>query len=128
MFKRGRISDRSHQSEATISAQHMGSFKAEGSAGMLFLQSLCPGHRLARESLIVVAKVLSIISGIHFPRDYTRRKDLIVKWFTDHIHELEPIGRLLTLEPEGSQVDDSPVTPHDIPHLPSAASLNLRPC
>jgi hypothetical protein len=106
----------------------MGSFKAEGSAGMLFLQSLCPGHHLARESLIVVAKVLSIISGIHFPRDYTRRKDLVVKWFTDHIHDLKPFGPLLTLEPEGGHIDDGPRTRHDIRHLPSAASLNLQPC
>jgi hypothetical protein len=106
MLKRGRISDRSHQSEATISAQHMGSFKAEGSAGMLFLQKLCHGRRLARESLIVVAKVLSIISGVHFPRDYTRRKDLIVKWFTDNIHDLERFAPFLTLETEGGGIDE----------------------
>jgi hypothetical protein len=54
----------------------------------------------------VLAKIFSVISGIRFPRDYTRRCDLIVKWFTDHIGELEAIGRLFTLEAENLQFRD----------------------
>jgi hypothetical protein len=118
----------SHQSEATISAQHMGSFKAEGSAEMLFLQKFCPRRRPACESLIIVAKVLSIISGVHFLRPYTHRKDLIVKWFTDHIQDLERFGPFLTLEPDGSRINDNHETSNGIPHLPSTSSRNLRPC
>jgi hypothetical protein len=103
---RERISDRAHKSEAEIAQVHLSAFRSEGSAGLVFLQELCPAHSLTRESLIVVAKLFSIISGIHFPRDYTRRRDLIFKWFTDHIAELEAIGRLFTLEAENIQIRD----------------------
>jgi len=95
---RARISDRAHKSEAEISDLHMSTFKADGSAGATFLLGLCRGQSLTRQSLIVLAKVFSIISGVHFPRDFTRRRDLIFKWFTDHISELEPFGPLFTLE------------------------------
>jgi hypothetical protein len=76
----------------------MDSFKAAGSDGLRFIESLCPGHNLTRESLIVLAKAFSWISGVHFPRDYTRRRDLVIKWFDNHVDALEPLGRLFHLE------------------------------
>jgi hypothetical protein len=103
---RARISDRAHKSEAEIAEVHLSTFRSDGSAGLVFVQKLCPGHSLRRESLIVLAKIFSIISGVHFPRDYTRRRDLIFKWFTDHIGELEAIGSLFTLEAQDMQARD----------------------
>jgi hypothetical protein len=87
-------------SEGKISELHLGRFTAEGSAGLRFLETLCPGHDLTRESLVLFARVCSAISGIQFPRDFTRRRDLVIKWFNDHLDRLEPLGCLITLEAE----------------------------
>jgi hypothetical protein len=72
------VISRSH-SEAEVSAIHMNSLKAAGSRNMIVIKSLCPGHNLTRESLIVLAKAFTSFSGVHFPRDYTGGKDLVIK-------------------------------------------------
>jgi hypothetical protein len=95
---RPRISDRGHLSEAKISELHLGRFAAEGSAGLHFLETLCPGHDLTCESLVALARVCSVISGVQFPRDFTRRRDLVIKWFDDHLDRLEPLGCIMILE------------------------------
>jgi hypothetical protein len=86
--------------EGEISKLHLGLFTAEGSPGLMFVESLSPGHNLTRESLIIVAGICSAVSGVRFPRDFTRRRDLIIKWFNDHLEKLEPIGHLLQLDAE----------------------------
>jgi hypothetical protein len=106
MARRGgreRISDRGHKREREISELHLGEFKPQGSTGLRFLQSLTPDHTLTRESLVILAQVFSSVSSIPFPRDFTRRRDLIIKWFTDHLDILEPFGCLLKLEVEPLQ-------------------------
>jgi hypothetical protein len=87
-----------HKREREISDQHLGEFKPEGSLGLKFIQELCPTYSLTRESLVVLARLFSAMSSVPFPRDFTRRRGLIIKWFTDHIVELEPLGTLITLE------------------------------
>jgi hypothetical protein len=94
----GRPTSRRHHSEAEVSAIHMNNFKAEGSRGLMFIKLLCPGHNLTRESLIVLAKTFASISGVRFPRDYARRRDLVIKWFDDNFETLEPLGKLFHLE------------------------------
>lgn len=95
-----RISDRLHMTEREISKLHLGPFTAEGSPGLTFLESLSPGHSLTQESLIIIARICSIISGVRLPRDFTRRRDLVIKWFNDHLEMIQPVGRLLKLEVE----------------------------
>jgi hypothetical protein len=86
--------------EGAISDLHMGPFTAEGSPGLRFVESLSPGHSLTRESLIIVARICSALSGVRFPRDFTRRRNLIIKWFDDHLDQLAPLGCLLSLDAE----------------------------
>jgi hypothetical protein len=97
---RSRISDRGHKPEGQISDEHLGKFTPDGSRGLEFVQRMCRSYSLTRESLIVLAQVFSAISCIPFHRDFTRRRILVIKWFDDHIEDLEPLGVLFTLEAE----------------------------
>jgi hypothetical protein len=87
---RGQISDRAHHPERVVSEQHLGHFKPEGSRGHEFIQRVCRYENVTRESLVALAQVFSAASGIPFPRDFTRRRALVIKWFTDHVDALEP--------------------------------------
>jgi hypothetical protein len=92
-----RVSDRAHMLEKEISDIHLGGFQLEGSRGWQFIQDLIPDGNVKCQSLIQLARVFSAISGIPFHRDYTRRRALIVKWFDDHIDELQPIQAIVTI-------------------------------
>jgi hypothetical protein len=96
--KRTRISDRGHQGESAISNQHLGNFTAVGSRGQRFIQSLCGDHNITKDSLINLAHVFSCISGVRFPRDFARRRVLVIKWFNDNLDEFESIGGVIHLE------------------------------
>jgi hypothetical protein len=93
-----RLSDRGHKREQEISDLHTGGFSADGSRGLRFLERICPGHNLTRESLVALGRVFSLISGVKFPRDFTRRRILVIKWFDDNIDGLEPVGSILQLD------------------------------
>jgi hypothetical protein len=107
---RERISDRGHKPEKEISEEHLGDFIPEGSLGLKFIQRMCPSYSLTRESLVVLAQVFAVISGIPFHRDYTRRRTLVIKWFDDNIERLEPLGSLFTLEAESLHSRDDGVS------------------
>jgi hypothetical protein len=94
---KGRVCDRVHKHEKEISDMHLGAFKAEGSQGDQFVQGMTGGVSLTRESLVSLAQVFSSLSGISFPRDFTRRRALVVKWFDDHVAVLEPLTKVVTL-------------------------------
>jgi hypothetical protein len=102
MFERlltgARISDRRHNSEREVAIQHLGTFDAENSRAWGFLVKLANGHELVKKHLIDVAKIFATISGIQLPRDYTRRLDLIVKWFDVNLADLEPLSTIIKLE------------------------------
>jgi hypothetical protein len=76
---------------------HLGAFQADGSHGDVFVQALALGVSLTRESLCNLAHLFSALSGIQFPRDYTRRRALVLKWFDDHVEQLEPLGCLFSV-------------------------------
>jgi hypothetical protein len=103
---RQRISDRGHKAEKEISDEHLGDFDPEGSLGLQFIRRMCPSHSLTRESLVVLAQVFAVISGIPFHRDFTRRRTLVIKWFDDNLDQLEPLGALITLEAEALHRDN----------------------
>jgi hypothetical protein len=91
------VSDRIHKREGEISDMHLGVFEPEGSGGDRFLRQLSLGASLTRESLVNLAQIFSALSGVPFPRDYTRRRALVVKWFNDHLSTLEPLDGLFTV-------------------------------
>lgn len=95
---RQRISDRGHKRERQILDEHLGDFTPDGSRGMAFIQRLSPCGSLTRVSLVFLAHVFSVVTEVPFHRDFTRRRNLVIKWFDDHIDELEPFGSLFTLE------------------------------
>jgi len=93
-----RISDRRHNSEREVAIQHLGNFDAENSRAWQFLVKLADGHELVKKHLVDVAKIFATISGIQLPRDYTRRSDLVVKWFDVNLARLEPLAAIIKLE------------------------------
>lgn len=45
-------------------------------------------HQVSRHALISLATILSGLIGIPFERDYSRRKDLVIKWFDTNYDEI----------------------------------------
>jgi hypothetical protein len=99
--KRGRasrISDRRNLGESEISDHHLAGFSAAGSRGERFVAAMCQNHPVTRDSLVSLAHVFASISGVRFPRDFSRRRVLVIKWFDDHIDELQSIAKVISLE------------------------------
>lgn len=97
------VLDRPNKRERDISDQHMGEFRPEGSRGLAFLNERYQGSSLTRKSLIHLAMMFSVIGNLQFPRDFKRRRNLIVKWFDDNIDILEPLGTIISTEVEALQ-------------------------
>jgi hypothetical protein len=53
--------------------------------------------RYTQQSLIALVNILSIIAGVPFPRDFTRRRTLVFKWFDDHFDRLAPIASVVNI-------------------------------
>jgi hypothetical protein len=94
------ISDRAHRREREIADDHLGQFRPEDSRGLRLIETVCATTSLTRESLVALAKAFGWLSGIPFPRDYTRRRALVIKWFDDNADALQPFGDAMTVEIE----------------------------
>jgi hypothetical protein len=70
--------------EGEIAKRLQGTFKAEGSRGWQLIGQIANGEKLGRRDILKLATLFSIVSDIEFPRNMTRRRDLIVKWFDEH--------------------------------------------
>lgn len=57
--------------------------------GMEFISLFFHGE-ISLNQLISLGHVLSAISRIPLPRDFTRRKKLMMAWFNEHVLELMP--------------------------------------
>jgi hypothetical protein len=104
-----RLSDRAHRPEKEISDLHLNGFSPIGSQGWEFIRDLIPDGSVTCKSLVDLAKVFSAISRIPFPRDFARRRSLVIKWFNDHLEELRPIHAILTIISEplpGNDLDE----------------------
>jgi hypothetical protein len=97
-FAYNRISERGLKGEGEICKEHLAGFSPDKSRALTMLETLTPGQNLTRESLIVLAKLFSHISRIQFPRDFTRQRSLVIKWFDDHLDELWPVRLLVEIE------------------------------
>ena len=84
--------------EREIADLRLGTFIAEGSRGMQLLQRIYPRGELTRRSLYSFASLLAALSGVKLARDFTRRKDLLIKWLDDNYDDLEPYSRFFVLE------------------------------
>jgi hypothetical protein len=94
------ISDRQHNTEREIAAQHLGGFTSQGSNGQKFLEALCPGRSLTLHDLKLIALLGEFLTGIPFHRDFQRSRVLIVKWISDHYVELLPMIGILQIHVE----------------------------
>jgi hypothetical protein len=94
------IRARANKREREISDQHLGEFKPQGSRGLAFINKLCQSERLTRRALVALAYPFSYVSGIPFRRDFSRRRDLVVKWFDDNIDLLEPLATVIQVAVE----------------------------
>jgi hypothetical protein len=89
---------RRQRKESKIARDHLGSFVAEGSRAWGFIGGLTDGRSMTRDSLIHLASVFYVISGVPFKRDFRRKVDLVYKWFDDHLEELEPFGCIIEID------------------------------
>jgi hypothetical protein len=48
------------------------------------------GERISKEEIIALGQVCSIELNITLVRDYKRRKETMLKWFSDHWSEIRP--------------------------------------
>jgi hypothetical protein len=88
---------RSRNTELEIAKWRQGDFQADGSSGARLIEGVAGGGKLSREMMIRVAQLFSDLSGIPFQRDWTRRRDLIVKWVDDHSQALQPLADIISV-------------------------------
>ena len=68
----------------------LGDFKVEGSMGQQLIERITGHKDLRRESLQSLTTFLSVLINVRVPRDYRRKKPLLVKWLNEHYHEILP--------------------------------------
>lgn len=90
--------------EREISQTLLDDFVVEGSLGQQLIERLTGGKDLRRESLVTLTSCLSVLIDSRIPRDYRRRKSLLVKWLDTHYHQIAPFlrGGCFTLGPLSS--------------------------
>jgi hypothetical protein len=88
---------RSLHKEKEVADALIGAFDSSESRGLHLIRRLSIGKELSKEQMIGLAHVFSVLAKIDFPRDFTRRRDLVVKWFDDHFEALEPLATVVHL-------------------------------
>lgn len=89
---------RSVYSEKIIVEQLLGNFVAEGSKGQELIEDICkiPLKEIKLTDLIQLTIIVSKLTNIHLPRNYKRKKKLIVKWFDDNEIDIKKISFCIT--------------------------------
>ena len=75
--------------ESERASELQGSFKGWDSRIGAYLTSKF-GQKLTRDSLLMLAIACSMLSQIPLPRDYKRRKGLLLKWMDMHYEAIAP--------------------------------------
>lgn len=72
--------------EKIVTQNLLDGFVSKGSRGEALIEEILgsPLKKISLNGLIQVASLISDIANIQFPRNYKRKKDLIVKWFQDN--------------------------------------------
>lgn len=92
---------RRHASEKVVAQNLLGDFEVKNSRGLAIIESIMGENTfdsISRNSLLSLTTVLSKLTQIPFPRNFSRRKALIVKWFDDNADELETAGKFVCVE------------------------------
>jgi hypothetical protein len=89
-----------HRSEKDIAREHLGNFQVENSRGWCFVESICPGKILTLKDLKLLGILCEHVTGIHFERDFQRKRALIYKWFDLHFDEIEPLAQIVHVDTE----------------------------
>jgi hypothetical protein len=114
---RPQVSDRAHYPEKQIAEDHLGEFMPIGSRGLEFIERIAGTPPLTGKSLIVLARGCAFVANVWFPRDFTRRRDLVIKWFDDHIDTLEPLQAIMQIDTVSSasmqESDEQQMVAHD---------------
>ena len=99
--RRGRkpsVPNRSRMSERQIAEYRQNGFNPEGSRGKQLLDNLYPGE-MTRRSLYSFTTLWAALAGIKLQRDFTRRKDLLIKWIDDNYDKIQPYAQFFKLDP-----------------------------
>jgi hypothetical protein len=83
--------------ERAIAEMRLGEFSAQGSRGLQLLQQMFPRSDMTRRSMYSLATILGALANVPLERDFSRRKELIIKWFDDNYDALEPFLRFIEL-------------------------------
>jgi hypothetical protein len=86
-------------SERDIANFRLGDFHAESSRAAQKLRTLYPHGDLTRRSLCSFASLVSALADVKLARDFTRRRELLIKWFEDNYEALEPYLAFFELDP-----------------------------
>lgn len=94
-IRKQRVQDgfsRVYDSEKIVSLSLLNGYTARGSRGEKLIEDItgCSINQLHRHSITRMAEFFSILIDKNFPRNYRRRKELIVKWFDDYEEEIIP--------------------------------------
>lgn len=91
---------RKFNTEKALAKKLLEDFNAKGSRGEALIEQIL--HRdiktISRNGLIGLGTIISGYTGINFPRNNTRKRDLIIKWFDDNELIIRPIAHNITVE------------------------------
>jgi hypothetical protein len=87
----------------------------EESPVLTVMERLVPDASLDRESLLALAKIISVLIDVPFQRMFTRRRSLIVKWFDMNLEKWEPLsfGMYLYTSPTAARARRSMASTED---------------
>jgi hypothetical protein len=85
--------------ERDIAEFRLGGFHADNSRAAQEFRVLYPYGELTRRSLYSFASLVATLAEVKLPRDFTRRKDLLLKWFDDNFEVVGPYLRFFELDP-----------------------------
>lgn len=83
-----RVKDRRNCTERDITQLHLGEFEPEESPGLQLAMEFLDGCPCASQSLSIIAHLLGEMIQNPVPRDYTRKKALLIKWFDENCDDI----------------------------------------
>lgn len=92
---------RRHATEKAVAQNLLGDFEVKNSKGLSIIETIMGENSfesISRNSLLSLTTILSKLTQIPFPRNFSRRKALIVKWFDDNAEELELAVKFVFVE------------------------------
>lgn len=92
---------RHHSTEKDVAQSLQGSFEIKNSRGLKLIEELFNNRQfdtISRNSLLSLTIILSTLTQIPFPRNFSRRKALIVKWFDTNYDILSQTKPFVNLE------------------------------